>query len=246
MNQPVVGVGGEGKYTFKIMPIALDSQLRSDANVIQVGGGAVDGIIAKGAIAEYRVNKLEENSPVRLNFVATGSDGEYTVEILDATRKAVYRNPQKRYSGTETVNLPFTPPKTGTYSLQIIGANGEGRYVVKILPIAFNSQLRDEANEIRIGGDAAEGVIARGAVAEYRLKLEANSPIHLNVSASEGEGTFNMEISDSTGNIIFRDPYRYFGMTENANIPLTVSKKDTYSLRIIGTEGEVNYTIKSK
>jgi len=239
----ILGTGGEVKYAIKILPIASDSQLRSEANVIQVDGGAAEGLIAKGAVAEYRI-KLEQNSPIRLNFSATGDNGEYRVEILDATQKAVYRDPAKRYSGTQAVTLPFTAAKSGTYFLHIIGAEGEGRYAVKALSIASDSQLRGEANLIQVDGRAVEGVIAQGAVADYRIELKANSPIRLDFSATGGDGKYKVEILDSTGRAVYQDPYKRFSVTETATIPFTASKSDTYFLQITGTEGEVNYTVR--
>ena len=179
----ITGTEGEGKYKVKISSIAFDSQLRSETNVIQVGGKAAAGVIAQGAVAQYRVN-LEKNSPVRLNFLATGEQGKYTVEILDATGKAVYKNPSRSYSGTEAFTLAFTPPKNDTYALHIIGTDGEGKYNVKISAIALDSQLRGEINIVQIGDDPVEGVIAQGALAEYRIKVEANNPMRLNFFAT--------------------------------------------------------------
>ncbi len=239
----IIGVEGEGKYAVKILPIAFDAQLRAVANVLQVGGPPAEGMLAKGAIAEYRI-KLEENSPIRLNFLATGDEGQYTVEILDSTGKMVYREPTLRYSEAETIHFPFTPPKNDVYFLHIVGAEGEGRYAVKILSIAFDAQLRSEANVLQSGGPAAEGRVAKGTIAEYRFKLEANSPMRLNFLATGGDGRYRVEILDSTGKIIFRDPYKFFSGAETANIPFTASRSDIYSLHIIGTEGEVQYTVR--
>jgi hypothetical protein len=239
----ILGTGGDVKYAIRILPIASDAQLRSEANVIQVNGAAVEGIIAKGAVAEYRIN-LEENSPIRLSFSASGDNGAYRVEILDATQKAVYRNPSKRYSGNEAVAIPFTAPKNGTYFLHIIGTEGEGRYAFKVLSIALDAQLRGEANSIQVGGRAVEGLIAQGAVADYRIELKANSPIRLDFSATGGDGKYKVEILDSTGRAVYQDPYKRFSVTETATIPFTASKSDTYFLQITGTEGEVSYTVR--
>jgi flavin-binding protein dodecin len=238
----ITGIEGEGQYKVKISSIALDAQLRSEANVIQVDGNAVTGIIAQGAVAEYRVN-LEKNSPIRLSFSATGDQGKYTVEILDSTGKAVFRNPSKHYSGTEAFAVPFTPPNNDTYSLHIIGTEGEGKYKVKIGSIALDSQLRGEANVLQAGDDAVEGVIAQGAVAEYQIKVEANNPIRLNLFATGDHGKYNVEILDSTGKAVYLDPYKRYSGTETTNIPFATSKSDMYSLRIIGIEGECRYSL---
>jgi hypothetical protein len=238
----IIGTGGEGKYAVKIQTIAFDSQLRSPKNIIRIGDNAAEGILAHGAVAEYWI-RLEENSPVRLIFPATGDNEKYNVEIWDSTRKAVYRDPDKHYSGTETANIPFTPPRNDIYALHIIGTEGEGKYAVKISSIALNSQLRGEANVIQVGGNNVEGVIAQGAVAEYRLELEAYNPIRLNFFATGDYGKYNVEIFDSTGNVVYRDPYKRYSGTEAAILPFTASKKDTYLVRLIGIEGECKYSL---
>ena len=238
----ITGIEGELKYSITTAAIASDGQLRGTGNVIHVGGNAVTGIIAQGAVAAYRI-KLEANSPIRLISSATGDQGKYKIEILDSTGKTVYQAPTKRYSGSETATVPFTASKTDTYSLHLIGTEGEGKYAVKILPIASDAQLRSEANVLQIGGGVAEGVIAQGAIAEYRIKLEANSPIRLVFSATGDQGTYNVEILDSAGKIVYRDPYHHLGGKEAAHIPFNVSKSDTYSVRIIGTEGEGRYAL---
>lgn len=238
----ITGIEGELKYSIKTAVIASDVQLRGAGNVLHVGGNAVTGILAQGAIAAYRI-RLEANSPIRLVSSATGDQGKYKIEILDSTGKTVYQAPSKRYSGTETATVPFTALKNDTYALHLIGTEGEGKYAVKILPIASNAQLRGEANVLQIGGVAAEGVIAQGAIAEYRIKLEANSPIRLVFSATGDPGKHIVEILDSAGKIVYRDPYHLLGGKETAHIPFNVSKSDTYFLRIIGTEGEGRYSL---
>jgi hypothetical protein len=105
--------------------------LRSENNVIQVDGNTVEGIVAQGAVAEYRV-MVEASSPIRLNFSASGDHGTYKIEIFDSTGKAFYLDPYKRYSGTETFSIPFTAWKSDTFSLRIIGTEGESRYALNI------------------------------------------------------------------------------------------------------------------
>ncbi len=238
----ITGIEGELKYSIKTAAIASDAQLRGVGNVIHVGGNAVTGILAQGAVAAYRI-KLEGNSPIRLVSAATGEQGKYKIEILDSTGKTVYQALSKSYIGTETVTIPFTALKNDTYTLHLIGTEGEGQYAVKILPIASDAQLRGEANVLQIGGVAVEGVIAQGAVAEYRLKLEANNPISLISSATGDQGVYNVELLDSSGKIVYRDPYHRLSGRETAHVPFNVSKSDTYALRLIGIEGEGRYAL---
>ena len=238
----ITGTEGEGMYTVEIQTLAYDSQLRSPKNIIHIGDSTLEGVIAQGAVAEYRL-RLEANSPIRLEFPATGDSEEYRIEILDSTGKTVYRNPDTHYSATETASIPFTAPRNDVYSLHLIGTEGEGKFAVKTISIALNSQLRGEANVIQIGGNTVEGVIAQGAIVEYRFELEAYSPIRLNFTATGDHGKFNVEILDSTKNMVYKDPYKHYSGTESAIIPFTASKKDTYLIRLIGIEGECKYSL---
>jgi len=238
----LTGTKGEGRYRFATSSITSDAQLRGEANVLQLGGNASAGVIAQGAVAEYRM-ALEENSPVRLSFFATGDSGKYGIEIVNSTGKTVYRNPTRQYSGTEAFTLPFTPPASDTYALHIIGTEGEGKYKVQVGLLALDAQLRGEANVLQVGDPAVEGVVAPGAVAEYRLRVDANQPIQLNLSATGDQGTYKVEILDSTGKAVYFDPYKRYRGTDTVTIPFATLKSDLYMVRITGTEGECRYAL---
>ena len=201
------------------------------------------GVIVQSAAAEHQI-KLEGNSPIRLSFSATEGQGRYTVELLDTTRRVLYRGTFKRYNANETVTVPFTAPKTDTYSLHISGIEGELKYSIKTAAITSDAQLRGVGNVIHVGGNAVTGILAQGAVAAYRIKLEANSPIRL-VSAATGEqGKYKIEILDSTGKIVYQAPSKSYSGSETATIPFTALKNDTYTLHLIGTDGEGKYAVK--
>lgn len=238
------GTEGEGRYRFKITSIAADTQLRGEERVLQVGSGPVSGIIAHGARAEYRI-ALEKNSPIRLSFFATGEPGRYSVELFDSHEKRVLRSPSppQSYSGTDTFTLPFTPPQTDTYLLRIVGAEGEGKYAFKTSAIAFDAQLRGEGNVLQIDDLPVEGVVAQGAVAEYRIAVEAGNPIRLNFSPTGDRGRYNVEILDGTGKAVYMDPYKRYSGLETITLPFAPSKSDRYVVRIVGLEGECRYAL---
>jgi len=236
------GTKGEGKYAFSVAPIVSNASLRSSANVLHVGGVGVQGLLAHGAVAEYTV-QLENNSPVRLHLPATEDPLRYRLDIVDAVGKSVYRDTRKQYSATESVNIAYTPPRDGTYLLRLIGAEGEGQYKLQAIPIARNAHLRGEANVLAFGGEAVEGVIAQDAVAEYRVALEAEQPVRFNFGASGDRGTYNIEIVDSTGIAAYVNPTKRYNGVETFTLPFTPPKKDTYTLRILGIEGECGYAV---
>lgn len=238
----ILGTKGEGKYAFKVTPITYNGYLRGESNTLNIGGSAVQGTIAQGAVAEYRV-LLEENSPVRLHLPATEDQVRYSLDILDMTGKSVYRDSSKQHSATDSVNLPFTPPKNGVYLVRLKGTEGEGTYSLQLLPIASNAQLRGEANVLSLSGQTTEGVIAQGTVAEYQINLDAMHPVRFYFGASGDPGQYNVEIVDSTGVAVYINPSKRYRGTETFIIPFTAPKKDTYILRIHGVDGECKYSL---
>lgn len=238
----IIGAKGEGRYGFSLTPITTNAQLRGAANMLDVGGSAVQGIIARGAVAEYRAH-LEGNGPVRLSLPATDEEGRYSLDIVDQTGRSVYRDPNGQYSLAEAVTIPFTPPKSGSYTIRIKGTAGEGAYSLRLVPIASNAQLRGEANVLAVDGAPVEGAIAQGAVAEYRVRLEAVRPVRFHFTASGDQGRYTVEIVDSTGLAVYLNPSRRYSGLETFVIPFSAPKVDTYTLRMHGTEGECRYAL---
>lgn len=238
----IVGTKGEGKYAFTVTPITTNARLRGEANAVHIGGDAVHGLIARGAVAEYFVS-LEANSPVRLSLPATEARLRYRLDIVDAAGRSVYRDAGRLYSAGDTVAIAFTPPTTGRYTIRIKGIEGEGAYALHVLPIASNAQLRGEANVLAVGGAQAEGSIAQGALAEYRLQLEALRPVRFQFAGTGDAGTYTVEIVDSTGIPVYLNPTRRYDGTESFAIPFTAPKTDIYTLRLVGTAGECRYAI---
>ncbi|MCL2790641.1 MAG: hypothetical protein FWD79_08345 [Desulfobulbus sp.] len=238
----IIGTKGEGKYAFTVTPITTDAYLRSQTNAIHIGGGAVQGLIAQGAVAEY-FTSLEENSPIRIVLPASEDRLRYSLDIVDADGKSVYRDAGKAYSAGDPVAIPFTPPKTGQYTICIKGAEGEGSYALQLLPIASNAQLRGEANILVVGGAQAEGHLAQGAVAEYRLQLESLQTVRFYFAGSGDSGKYTVEVVDSTDGPVYLNPSRRYDGTETFTIPFAAPKTDTYTLRLVGTDGECRYAI---
>jgi hypothetical protein len=238
----IIGTGGEGTYKIHISPIASDETLRNDKNIIQIDGDAHSGVIVKNAVAEYKV-KLYNNSPVRIVQSLNNVDYKYTIELLDSAGRTVFRNQYAPRPDKASVTTPFTPKKTDTYALRVLGNEGAGQYALNIQSIAFDSQLRGEANVLKIEGHTASGIVAKDAVAEYRFDGDAHSPVRFHFAATGDPGAFNVEILDSAGKPVYSDPYKRIRGQETSFIPFAASKADRYTLRLIGTEGECRYAI---
>lgn len=234
----VIGTGGEGRYQVQIAPLVADTALRNDNNILQVDGEEQGGTIAKGAVAEYRV-KLFANSPVRLVQAPTTEAYAYQIEIADPQGSIAFRGFSTAKS--DQTRQPFTPPKTDTYLLRVQGREGVGPYSIALQSIAFDAQLRGQANMLQLGGSAMRGIIAKGAVAEYRFALAAYTPAAFSFAATGDKGRFTAEIWDEQGTLVFRDPYRRFSGLENAQLPVTVSRAGNYTLRLLGVEGDTRY-----
>ncbi|MDR2548711.1 MAG: serine protease [Desulfobulbus sp.] len=238
----IIGTKGEGKYAFTVTPITTNARLRSQANTLHLGGGAAQGLIAQGAVAEYGV-ALEENSPVRLVLPASEDRLRYSLDIVDVAGRSVYRDAARVHSVGDPAAIAFTPPKTGRYTIRLKGVEGEGAYGLQLLPIASNAQLRGEANVLTIGGAQAEGSIAQGAVAEYRLQLEALQAVRFYFSGAGDSGKYTIEIVDSAGGPVYLNPTRRYDGAESFVLPFAAPKTDVYTLRLTGTDGECRYAV---
>ncbi|WP_310600782.1 trypsin-like peptidase domain-containing protein [Desulfobulbus sp.] len=238
----IIGTKGEGKYAFTVTPITTNARLRSPANTLHLGGGAAQGLIAQGAVAEYGV-ALEENSPVRLVLPSSEDRLRYSLDIVDVAGRSVYRDAARVHNVGDPTAIAFTPPKTGRYTIRLKGVEGEGAYGLQLLPIASNAQLRGEANVLAIGGAQAEGGIAQGAVAEYRLQLEALQAVRFYFSGAGDSGKYTIEIVDSAGGPVYLNPTRRYDGTESFVLPFAAPKTDIYTLRLTGTDGECRYAV---
>ncbi|MCL1980760.1 MAG: S1C family serine protease [Proteobacteria bacterium] len=238
----IIGTKGEGKYAFTVKPITTNAQLRGQSNALHLGGGPVQGILAQGAVAEYSTT-LEENSPVRLVLLATDAHLRYNLDFVDGAGRSAYRDSARVYSAAEEVAIAFTPPKTGGYTIRLKGVEGEGAFAMQLQPIASNAQLRGEGNVLVIGGARTEGRIGQGAVAEYRLQLEALQQVGFYFSGAEDSGKYTIEIVDSAGGPVYLNPTGRYGGTESFVIPFAAPKTDIYTLRLTGTDGECGFAL---
>jgi hypothetical protein len=94
-----------------------------------------------------------------------------------------------------------------------------------------------------VNGGPAEGIVAQGAVVEYRIPLEALRPVRFSFADSGDSGTFTVEIIDSTGTVVYLNPTRRHSGLEPFAIPFTAPKTDTYMLRLTGMEAECRYAV---
>lgn len=238
----VVGTGGEGRYQMQVIPLVSDTTLRGDNNIIKIDGNPQSGTLARGAVAQYKV-KFFANSPIRLVQQQTTEDYAYEMAIINSRGSSVFRAPSSARADGAQLRIPWTPPQTDSYTLQLTGRKGIGPYQISLQSIAFDSQLRGQANSLQIGGPEARGTIAKGAVAEYRFNVNALQQVRFNFASEDDLGQFVVEIRNAQGNIFFKDPYRSFGGMKSGALPFTVAQAGTYSLRLIGTEGETKYAI---
>ena len=238
----VIGTGGEGRYQIQVIPLVSDTALRSDNNIIKIDGDSQSGTLAQGAVALYKV-KLFANSPIRIVQQQTSGDYGYEISIIDSRDSKVFRAQSSSKADSTQLRIPWTPPRTDAYTLQLTGRKGIGPFQVSLQSIAFDSQLRGQANSLQIGGPEARGTIAKGAVAEYRFNVNAMQQVRFNFAPEDDAGQFIVEIRNAQGNIFFKDPYRSFGGMKSGALPFTVAQAGTYTLRLLGTEGETKYAL---
>jgi hypothetical protein len=235
----VIGDRGEGKFTLKASQIAHDAQLRGQANVLDIGGAQVDGMLATGAIAEFRA-KLEANSPVKFSLPATGDEFSYFFEISDDNAKSLLRS--DRCTATRDYSFPFTAKTSGMHIIKMTGDRGDGKFILKATQITLDAQLRGQANVLDIGGIQANGMLAASAVAEFRVKLEANSPVKFVLPATGDEYSYFFEILDANAKSLYRSDR--CTAKRDYDFPFTAKAPGTHIIRITGDRGEGRFNIK--
>lgn len=117
---------------------------------------------------------------------------------------------------------------------------GVGPYSIALQSIAFDAQLRGQANVLPAVGRKVPCVVSSpGAVAEYRFALAAYIPAA--ARCATGDRAVYREIWDERGTLVFRDPYRRFSGLENAQLPVTVSRAGNYTCAYSGLKGDTRY-----
>ena len=189
------------------------------------------GSISKGQTIEHNFQGVT-NSPVLFTTVKTQSV-RYLTQIYQG-KKLVYKN---KYDSTRATEHVFTPKKDTTYTLKFIGTAGHGEYSVSMEPIATSSDLTGKANVISVG-NAVEGRIAKDAIAEYRFKGVANSPVLFTTVKTQSVRYLTQIYQGKK--LVYKNKYDSTRATEHVFTP---KKNATYTLKFIGTAGHGEYSV---
>ncbi|MDO6694194.1 hypothetical protein Q4574_12950 [Aliiglaciecola sp. 3_MG-2023] len=215
-----------GLFNIGLNQWALNSDLRGDANKVNVGD-TIQGQFAEGSIAEYQL-EARENSPIVFESLAAAQRVFFTLAIIDKQGKTLR---QWEISTRKNANLPFTPPKSGLYTVRLTATKGYGEFNIGLNQWALNSDLRGDANKVKVG-DIIQGQFAEGSIAEYQLEARENSPIVFESLAAAQRVFFTLAIIDKQGKTLRQWE---ISTRKNANLPFTPPKSALYTVRLIAT-----------
>ncbi|MCP3893388.1 MAG: hypothetical protein GY706_01965, partial [Bacteroides sp.] len=106
--------------------------------------------------------------------------------------------------------------------------------------MAFNTELTGEANVLMMG-DTLSGKIAKETIAEYRLRVEKNSPIEFLIKGFESGAGYSIELVDAQNGVVFEAPY---SGGRDSNFVYTPQNSGQTLLRLTGTRNYGDYQIR--
>jgi len=230
----LVGANHYGDYSLSLKQIATSEQLTGKANIIGIDE-TVDGSLAIKATAQYRFAG-KTNSPVVIINPARTNGLWHTIEILNSRKKVLASYKHNRGRARE---IPFTPPKDDTYTIQLVGTNHYGNYSLSLNQIATDEQLTGKANVIGID-ETVEGSLALNATAQYRFAGKTNSPVVIINPARTNRLWHTIEILNSRKKVLASHKHNRGRIRE---IPFTPPKDDTYTIQLVGINHYGDFSI---
>jgi len=186
------------------------------------------GRLAANQVKDHEVIMLE-NSPVEFVLKRTeGNQMRFAIQIMDRRENMLL---DYNFYSTDDYNFAFTPPKSDTYIVRILGLRSFGEFDIQMSDFAFDSELRGTGNTIEIPATITPKV-AKDSVAEYRFNGEANSPIELILNEVSGQQfRYNVKIINSAGESL--QDYDFYS-NEDYAYAFTPPQNDTYIIRVSG------------
>lgn len=192
---------------------------------------------SRGDVSEYNFVG-QANSPVEFVLIPQSGSMEYTFHILDNLGNRVFR--ARNFQSYQDDQFAFTPPKNGTYTIQLVGKRGEGSFGILIKQVTLDANLRGQGNVIGIG-DSVSGRIAEGAVAEYKFSGMANAPLEITLVPQAGSMEYTFYLLDRRGRNVMRP--RNYQSYEGKRILFSPPQTGTYTIRLVGKRGYGSYGI---
>lgn len=187
------------------------------------------GRLAKNQIKDHEV-KMLENSPVEFVLKATeGNQMQFSILIMDRRENKLL---DYKFYSTNDYNFAFTPPKSDTYIVRLLGVSSFGEFDIKLNDFAFDAELRGDGNSFQIPTTITPKV-AKDSIAEYRFNGETNSPIEMLFNEVNGQQfRYAAHILNSADEVLRE--YEFYS-TNSYAYAFTPPTNDEYTLRLFGT-----------
>ncbi|WP_404409669.1 hypothetical protein LG272_03265 [Pseudidiomarina marina] len=123
----IVGLSHYGVADITVSQWTTDAELRGAQNVV-VAGEVMNGKIARGAVAEYRM-MMTANAPIDFKYEKTSPDNRYRLEIFDELGERKY---SREFYSSREYRTVFTPLSSDVHIIRITGLSDYGTYNIKL------------------------------------------------------------------------------------------------------------------
>jgi len=230
----LIGIQHFGDYSLSLKQYTTAEALTGKANVIGLDQ-AVEGKLASQAIAEYHF-KGNGNSPLIISGAVAENGMRYKMEVLDKRKKVLLSHYDARGRAFE---LPFTPPKDGTYTVKLTGIQHFGDYSLSLKQFTTAEALTGKANVLQLD-QTVEGLIAYQAIAKYQFKGLKNSALVISGAAAENGMRYKLEVLDKRNKVLLS---HYDARGRAFDKPFTPPKDGDYTLKLTGIKHFGDYSL---
>lgn len=224
-NISMQGSKGYSLAKVKINQWALDSELRGDANVVNVGS-LISNKLAARTVAEYKI-KLYKNSPIEFQNIKTSGYVRFNLVVLDANSSQKF---SQQFDSNRAAKVGFTPQSTAVHTIRFQGVKRHSDFKVQVNQWALDSELTGASNIVAVG-ERIENKLATGAVALYKIKLKADQALQfLNIKADDFV-RFRLIVLDQNGKQVLS---KQIDSSRETKVSFTPTQSNEHTIKIQG------------
>ncbi|MEM7335433.1 MAG: hypothetical protein AAF490_25365 [Chloroflexota bacterium] len=232
-------VGGSSLGDYVIRMEYVDETPRESDHIfpIEVNGSASEKL-AVGAIDRFQFMGVE-NQPLLFTIQVVEGGLDYRVKFFDSSGIEI-ENTGYFYQNSDP-EIPFTPPETAVYTIQLIGGASFGSYVIKMDYIDDPAPEPDTVFQLNPDESIQEHLAVK-AIDSYRFQGVQNQPLLFTIQVLEGGIDYRVLIFDESNIEIEDKGYHY--QNSSPNLSFTPPESSTYYVKIVGGASFGKYVIK--
>lgn len=235
----VEGKRGSGSFHLKLDTLAVHEELLAESNVLGHDDVA-KGKIANGTFAEYKI-LVRGNTAYRITSIGQSDATSVKLTLIDPAGNNVASTGS---FSTKSTRKPWGVGVVGSglYTLRVDGKRGSGGFELKLEVLATHEELLAESNVLS-SGDVANGKIADGTFAEYKIFARGNTAYNV-ISMRQSDATSIKLTLLGPGSVRVASTGTFSTKSTRKPWGFGVVNAGEYTLRIEGTRGSGSYALK--